>query len=468
MLHIRNKNKIILNCLFIICFINSITLLIANETDTTLIRINKIQIDSTKIQEMNDYAWKLKSAEPYKSTVIAEKNLLYSQKINYLFGQAISFNTLGAINLLQANYQIALENYQSSIKINKLIKNLDGISRNYNNIAIIFNKQKNYDKSLEYHLKALGINLKLKNDELIANSYNNLGNIFSNKLDYTKSLEYHYKSLEINQKIKDLDGIGRNYGNIGLVYQKLKDYSKAIEIIKKAVNICENLEDDLNLTINYINLGELYKLTNNYQLALNYLKQAEEKSKKMCAKHLIMDSYKNLFELYEKSKNYKMAFEFQKKYSVISDSVFSEEKALELGKVEGKYELELQLERKKQTEKELLQKENEEIQRRSNLQYSAIFIFIFLTFLSVFVLGKLVTSDRTIEAMIFLSFLILFEFLLVLIDPVIDIYSNGLPLFNLSVNIGLALLIFPLHHFFETKLKEIVNRNIKNKLDKNT
>ena len=81
--------------------------------------------------------------------------------------------------------------------------------------------------------------------------------------------------------------------------------------------------------------------------------------------------------------------------------------------------------------------------------------------------GKFVASDKTIEAIIFLSFLILFEFLLVLLDPFMDNYTNGLPLISLLFNIGLALLIFPLHAYFETKLKKIVTENKKKKILEN-
>ena len=60
---------------------------------------------------------------------------------------------------------------------------------------------------------------------------------------------------------------------------------------------------------------------------------------------------------------------------------------------------------------------------------------------------------RMAEGIIFFSFLILFEFLLVLADPYIDNWSGGAPGIKLLFNAAVAALIFPLHSLFEKKLK---------------
>lgn len=442
-------------------------LIFADEIDTAMQRILKIQDDTLRINEINNYTWKIKSSNPYQATVLAEENLKSAKSIKYNFGQSSILNTLGAINLLQGNYEVAMKYYQNALKINSEIYNLDGISRNLNNIAIIHNRQKDFDKALEYNLKALDINLKLKNNELIANSYNNVGNVYSNKSNDNKSLEFHNKALEINRKINDKEGIARNLGNIGLVFKKLGNIVEAKKYLQEAILINQELNDDFGLAISLINLADCFKTEHNFSSSLSLLSTAEKLSKNLGAKQLIMDTYEGYYETYEKKFDFKSAFDYQRKYLKISDSVFNEEKALEIGKLEGRYELELQLEKKRQLEKDKLEKEEIEKNRVNNLQFSAIFIFILIIFSSVFVVGKFVASDKTIEAIIFLSFLILFEFLLVLLDPIMDNYTNGLPLISLLFNIGLALLIFPLHAYFETKLKKIVTENKKKKILEN-
>ena len=91
--------------------------------------------------------------------------------------------------------------------------------------------------------------------------------------------------------------------------------------------------------------------------------------------------------------------------------------------------------------------------RRDNLQYSVIFICLLVVFGGVAGLGFVKVSPRVAEGLIFFSFLILFEFVLVLADPMIDKYSGGAPGYKLLFNALLAGVIFPLHAFFERLLK---------------
>jgi len=87
------------------------------------------------------------------------------------------------------------------------------------------------------------------------------------------------------------------------------------------------------------------------------------------------------------------------------------------------------------------------------LQYSGILIFLVLLGAGLLALGRLAIPIRLAEGMIFFTFLLLFEFTLVLLDPYIEQYSSGAPAIKLGFNAVLAGLIFPLHSFFESKLK---------------
>ena len=73
--------------------------------------------------------------------------------------------------------------------------------------------------------------------------------------------------------------------------------------------------------------------------------------------------------------------------------------------------------------------------------------------LGIVALGRVNIPTRVAEGLIFFTFLLFFEFLLVLLDPQIETYSGGEPAYKLLFNAVLAGLIFPLHSFFESKLK---------------
>jgi len=84
----------------------------------------------------------------------------------------------------------------------------------------------------------------------------------------------------------------------------------------------------------------------------------------------------------------------------------------------------------------------------------SLIVIVIVMVLSVLIaLGRFKTPPRLIEGLAFLVFLLFFEFTLVLLDPTIEKYSAGAPAIKLLFNAGIAAFIFPLHSFFETKLK---------------
>jgi len=130
--------------------------------------------------------------------------------------------------------------------------------------------------------------------------------------------------------------------------------------------------------------------------------------------------------------------------------------------------MEMAEQERKRLEEEQAQKEAAAKLRRDNLQYSGILIFLVLLFTLVTVVipsrrrRRGISRNippRLIEGMIFFSFLLFFEFTLVLLDPYIEQYSSGAPAIKLGFNALLAALIFPLHSMFENKLKKRITIN---------
>ena len=97
--------------------------------------------------------------------------------------------------------------------------------------------------------------------------------------------------------------------------------------------------------------------------------------------------------------------------------------------------------------------EAEVTSRRDNLQYSVVLICLLVLGAGLLALGRFSIPIRIAEGLIFFSFLIFFEFVLLLADPYIEGWSGGAPGIKLLFNAGIAALIFPLHALFESKLK---------------
>ena len=129
-----------------------------------------------------------------------------------------------------------------------------------------------------------------------------------------------------------------------------------------------------------------------------------------------------------------------------------------IGKLEAKHEFETAETEKARAAQVKSEKEKAEMSRRNNLQYSGILIFLVLMSAGLVGLGKISMPVRMAEGLIFFTFLLFFEFTLVLLDPYIEVYSSGAPAIKLGFNAILAAMIFPLHSFFEERVKKRIGQ----------
>ncbi len=153
--------------------------------------------------------------------------------------------------------------------------------------------------------------------------------------------------------------------------------------------------------------------------------------------------------------------EHYKQYSTLKDSVFNEEKSKDIGKLEAKHEFEMVEMERKRIEEEQARILSEKINRRNLLQYSGALIFIVCLLIAITFSGKLNIPVRFVEGIIFFTFLLLFEFILVYLDHFIENLTGGEPAYKLLINAGLAALFFPLHSLAETKMKQRLKDNLK-------
>ena len=164
--------------------------------------------------------------------------------------------------------------------------------------------------------------------------------------------------------------------------------------------------------------------------------------------------YLELIDSLSAKEEYEKAYEYQLLYARLKDSLFDEDKSKEIGKLEAKFEMERKIEEEKRAKEAAAKIKRDRESRRDNLQYSGILIFIVLLFIGVFMVGRFSLPIRLAEGIVFFAFLLFFEFTLVLLDPYIEEMSSGAPAIKLGFNAVLAGLIFPLHSFFEQRLKK--------------
>jgi len=445
---------------------------------TTLARQDVDNNDSTAIINLLHDAVELFDNQPNSSLALAERAGQIAREIKSIALQSMAERTLGNFYSQLGEYDIAAQHYFNALE---LTGNQNTIAAAiFNRLGDIMRQNGSFEDAYKYHKQSLYIYTELNDSMGLAYSFNNIGLAHELVEDFDSALFYHHKSLKIKEAMGNIPGMADSYSNMGTIYRKTGEPEKALEMQLKTLEIDLEQGDKVNIAITHNNLGVLYMDLDSLSLAAFHLDKALKLSTGAKATDINKYANQQLAALHEKLGDHEKAYHFYKTYSALKDSLFNEDKSKEIGKLEAKYEFEKAEEERKRLEIEELRLENEIKQRRDNLQYSGILIFMLLLFLAVFLLiarfksplaacapklqrrsegGRLPkairgVSPRFAEGLIFFTFLLFFEFTLVLLDPYIEQYSSGAPATKLAFNAVLAGLIFPLHSFFEEQIKQ--------------
>ncbi len=482
--------------------------------DSLTSTLSNISDDKEKVELLNDIATEYYMINPDKGIKFGKKSLKLAENINWDAGKAIASNVIGINYHVKGDYSKALEFYYKSLDISRKLKDTSKIASTLSNIGIIFMNQSNYPKALEFYHKALKYNeilnnepsvaailsnigviyledgdyeealryldsslkidRKLENKHGIATTLGNIGNIYNNRSEYQKSLEYYNKALKINEQTGNKSGIAHNLSNIGNIYKNMADFAQALNYFKRAYELNKSLDEKNLMGYNLGNIGEVYLLVStnskladiagkhsefsaskitNINKSLEYSFSAVELHKEIGSLYPLIEWYKNIEQACLEKGNHKAAYEFLSLHKETQDSVFNMEKSKEIGRLEAKYEIEKKIREQELKEKEEARLREEKINHRNMIQYSSVSILVVILLIAMMIIPRMPISFWWIEGFVFITFLLIYEFLLVVTEPWVDGLTGGIPIFKLGINIAIALLFLPFHRV-EDKMRE--------------
>ena len=367
--------------------------------------------------------------------------------------RAKSYGWLGYLFNHQGKIVQALECYDNSLRIFEELGDKESAATILNSLGYIYTSQGDTENGLTYYFKSLKVQKELGNKIGIATALNNIGYANTKKGDEKQGLEYYLKSLKILEELGDKAKLAYSINNIGVIYKNQGNFEKGLEFFNRCLKLQKELGYNEGLATTYSNIGGVELAMGKLSIAEKSLSLGLKRARESGSPRHISALAKQLSALNKRQSNYGKALEMFELHIKMRDSIKNEETQKATIRQQTKYEFEKAQLVKEQKEKEAARIVAEETSRRDNLQYSVILIAILVLFGGVLALGFINVSERMAEGIIFFSFLILFEFLLLLADPYIDNWSGGGPGFKLLFNAGIAAFIFPLHSFFESRLK---------------
>jgi len=319
---------------------------------------------------------KLYSAEDLEKALnYAEAAYKKSVEYQSYKDQANSLNQIGKINMLNNNYDQALESFINSLNINKQYSDLKGAAISNILIGDVYREIGDEKRARNQYEQALQIGMKTKN--LITQSVSNLslGKLENKVGNQNLSLQYLILSNEQISLTNETSLKAEISYSLGMSYVKSNQFNKATQILIKSLKSYEKINDLKNQTLLCFEIGNLYETLEDHDKSLLYMKNSLGLAEKIGYKEFIKKGYENISKVYESKGDYKRAYEFLQYYTAIKDvrEINALETQLELAK---KNQALLLVEEKEKREKEI-----------SNVRFFfiTVLLIIFLLF-SVFML----------------------------------------------------------------------------------
>ena len=214
-----------------------------------------------------DYA----GAERYLKRVerygITHKSNLYT---------SIAYSNLGNVYQKQKKFDLAIDYINKAIKIDKVSKNIFGLSQNYGSLASLYLEPEIQNLTEAYKYIQLSISLSKNNAETMAVNLQMLSAYYSILEDWPKAINATLMSLSINESLGQKFGMVDDYHNLALFYLVYKNRDEALRFTNKCLDLAkkEGLEPEIGLCYKaqgavYEKKGDIGKAKISYQLSLD-------------------------------------------------------------------------------------------------------------------------------------------------------------------------------------------------------
>lgn len=376
--------------LFLVLFTQSITAQ-TKQIDSLFELYVRAEIDTVKVNLLNQLAHKLHSIEPKRALKYALDAQKIAEKTQFKNGKTKALTNIGLVYYYTGDYAASLKVFIQAEKLAKEQNNLLYLSDIYNDVAMVYidlNKIKDAEDNFN---RCIEIDKKTGNKKGLADTYNNLASIYSIRNDFESAKEALERSLKYSKELKQIEKMAVTLSNLGKVNIFLKNYATATHQINQALLLYDQLHDIVGKVTVYNEIGDLKFSLGSYSDAISYYQKSLKISDLNRLNRFRLYSYQKLAEAYEKISNFQMSNGYFKRYIALKEKLFNKENAKVLAEIETKYKTDL-----KQRE---IQKNALEISKK-NKTIEIISIVLLIIGFSIFYFVYSIRQKKTTNAII--------------------------------------------------------------------
>jgi tetratricopeptide (TPR) repeat protein len=276
------------------------------------------------------------------------------------------------------------------------------------------------------------------------NSYFRIFSMYYQSNEYLKGYQY---LLAHREMLDYLDHLGYRFYFAQLKAIALADegkYDSALYYFHQAGPAIEQ-QGSVEMRFEFDkSFGDYFVMKKDYAGAIAPYRKAYELMASIKELESEEDVADTLQMLYERVGDYRSAFVYNRLAGAARDSIRAQTQETELMKLE----VDNENRRKERAERE----EELKTERRHNIQYMGFTAGLVLLFIAIVLLGRLTVPVSVIRTVVFLSFIFLFEFIILLLDRTIQAWTHEEPWKVLLIKIVLAAGLVPLHHWLEHRV----------------
>ena len=391
------------------------------------------------------------------------KALDLSEEIGDKYNMVTMLNNIGSASEQFGDIPRALECYHKGLMLCEELGYRKGMPSFLNNIGLTNMKQGNYPEALDFLSQSLKIHDELQDHENVAKNLENIGLIYSRTGNSEKAMSYMLRSLHTAEAIGDKIVIARALKSVATEYTKQEDLINAELYGERALILYKNLGNKRGIASVYLLYGEVALKKGDLKKANTYASQSLELAQELGFPDDIRNAAFLSSSIYQEDREFEEGLKMYKLYISMRDSILNENTRKSAIAQQTIYGIEKAQLLKEQAEREATRIAAELKTRRYNFQYALILIIVLFFFIGIASLGKIKLGPRVTQAFIYLAILILFESTLVIADPYVEEIANGEPGWKLLANVGIALLLFPIHTLLDKRFKKRIIKNSKAK-----
>lgn len=304
--------------------------------------------------------------------------------------------------------------------------------------------KKDFDMSQYFYEASIKLADSIKYEPLKMPGYNGLLNQYIQEKQPQKALNYFDNSPILKKYITNF-GMGHVIDEAyGIIYSELGKFDCAKYYFEKAKPKFEKAATPSSKMNFYAEYAYFLSKSGDDKNAIDYLLKAKAFAEQTSDLESQEKIAKELDSAYAKTGDFKLSYYYNGLRNKLKDSL------QKLGEEKDLMQMELKDE---ELRKARLDKEREEaLRKKHDLQYTAIAIGIGIVFLLLVLMGAFRVSEATIKIVGFFAFILLFEFIILLADNKIHVWTHGEPLPVLAIKIVLIAMLLPLHHWLEHKV----------------